>query len=198
MRFEPLRRTAAGSSAPFLPRPANALSEAALSEAYERGRKEAAEACDHRWREALDALFAAAAELRGEAARIERLATERAASVIARIVVEAAPAIALASAKQAIEALIQKGPNQDQAGFIVVKANAELLAALAARLDDQGGASGVRFEADATLGPGRIVANWRDGSVDCNPRKAALAIVDFIEKSEAHLKGPIDDDESDI
>lgn len=162
-------------------------------EAYERGRQDALEEREQDFKASIDALISAAHGLRQEAQEIESRAMARAAEFIARVVVEAAPAIAIVAARQAILSVIEKRASIVDGGAVCVRANAELLAAIRERIADEADQACLRFEPDDTLGSACIAAHWRDGSVTCDIEDAASGIVRFIELAKPEQKGKPDD-----
>ena len=192
MRFEPRPRAVESRSPAFEPRSQKFVAAPTTPNAGEVEDKAAA-AAERARGEAIDALFSAARDLRAEAAAAERRALEKSAELIGRIVVEAAPAITLVSAIQAIQTLLEKRVGAADGGAIVVTSGGEMLAALRERLNAGPDRDLLRFEEDAFFGPARVVAKWRDGGVDCDLQQAADAVKRLIEEETDQLKGSVDE-----
>lgn len=193
MRFERLGAPAENCVTQFTSMSDRRAKDEIAREAYERGRRDAVEEREQDFKASIDALISAAHALRQEAQEIEIRALERAAEFIARVVVEAAPAIAIVAARQAILSVIEKRAGIVDAGAVCVRANGELLAAIRGRLADEADQAILRFEPDDTLGSAHIEAHWRDGSVTCDIDDAASGIVEFIERARPEQKGNSDD-----
>lgn len=183
MTYQPLRASKETRMVRFTPRSEQRFEDENSHEAYNRGKKEAMAECEQAWSATIDALTGAARNIKEEARIIERRAVERAAEFIARVVVEAAPAITLVSARQAIHTLLEKRAEAANSGTIVVKANAAVLEALHGRLDEKTDLSALCFEEDPALGPTCVTAQWRDGSVKCDLEDATRGIVKYLEQS---------------
>lgn len=189
MTFVPLSLIDRKKSLRFDPLSANSGADARLQEAYERGRSDAAAENERIWKSSTDVLFAAARDLKNEMRAAERRAFQRAAEFIARVIVEAAPAITLAAARQAIETLLEKRACAADSGAVVVTANAELVSALKARIDHGNEPAVLTFEVNDALGPAHVVTHWRDGSVECDINGAASGIANFISRAATPQDG---------
>lgn len=181
MKFEPQTAIGKGRLNRFTPLAIQHEREETPVEAYKRGREEAAAESEQAFLASINALVAAAQDIRDFPKEVERRAFSRAAEFVARVIVEAAPAIAMESARQAILALLEKHIYDAESGAIVVRANADLLAAIRGRLGEIAARSALHFEEDPALGPACIAAQWRHGSVRCDIGEAAGKIVEAIE-----------------
>lgn len=186
MTFEPLRISSKDPAARFSPRSASTLAHESPHDAYERGRSEAQEESARALNAAFEALAQAARAVKGQAQSAERLAVKKAAELIARVIVEAAPTITLVAAVEAIGAVLEKRGFASDAGTIVVRAHPDTVAALRERLGGEIGNEDFSFEEDPALGPARVVARWQDGSVECDLENAARGIAEFV--NETHRR----------